>query len=217
MLNSYIKIYWTTKIKRGDLLIIWINGTFGSGKTTAAYELQRRIKNSFVYDPERFGYVFMANVPNNISKDDFQDYPLWRAANYTLLKQIAEEYKGIIIVPMTLTNEDYFEEIIGRLRAERVEVKHYTLVASKEIIQKRLRNRFEGKKSWAFQQMENRINCLKKDTFKEHIHTDKMSIEDVVETIAARSSIMLQPDHRTMLTKVKDRLTVKLKEISLFK
>ena len=46
---------------------------------------------------------------------------------------------------MTLTNEDYFEEIIGRLRAERVEVKHYTLVASKEIIQKRLRNRFEGK------------------------------------------------------------------------
>ena len=43
-------------------MIIWINGTFGSGKTTTAYELHNRIKHSFVYDPERFGYVLMANV-----------------------------------------------------------------------------------------------------------------------------------------------------------
>ena len=32
---------------------------------------------------------FMANVPNNIFKA-IQVLPLWRAANYTLLKQIAE-------------------------------------------------------------------------------------------------------------------------------
>ena len=42
-------------------MIIWINGTFGAGKTTAAYELQKRVKNSFVFDPERFGYVLMRN------------------------------------------------------------------------------------------------------------------------------------------------------------
>ncbi|CAM3052544.1 Tunicamycin resistance protein [Filibacter tadaridae] len=31
-----------------SIIIIWINGTFGSGKTTAAYELQKRLKDSFV-------------------------------------------------------------------------------------------------------------------------------------------------------------------------
>src|SRR5690625_2484521 len=78
-------------------MIIWINGTFGAGKTTTAYELHKRLPNSTVYDPERFGYVLMANIPKEIIKGDFQDYPLWREANYTLLKHISEEYLGTTI------------------------------------------------------------------------------------------------------------------------
>lgn len=39
-------------------MILWINGAFGSGKTQAAYELNRRLKNSFVYDQENIGYFF---------------------------------------------------------------------------------------------------------------------------------------------------------------
>src|SRR5690625_6956548 len=72
-------------------MIIWINGTFGAGKTTTAYELHKRLPHSTVYDPERFGYVLMANIPKDISKGDFQDYPLWREANFQLLKQIRSE------------------------------------------------------------------------------------------------------------------------------
>ncbi|MBQ9717880.1 MAG: tunicamycin resistance protein, partial [Clostridia bacterium] len=37
-------------------MILWINGTFGSGKTQTAAELHRRIPDSFVYDPENVGY-----------------------------------------------------------------------------------------------------------------------------------------------------------------
>ena len=36
-------------------MIIWINGAFGSGKTNVAYELNRRIESSYVYDPEEIG------------------------------------------------------------------------------------------------------------------------------------------------------------------
>jgi len=46
-------------------MIIWINGTFGAGKTTTACELHKRKPNSTVYDPERFGYVLMANIPKD--------------------------------------------------------------------------------------------------------------------------------------------------------
>jgi uridine kinase len=37
-------------------LIIWLNGAFGAGKTTAAFELCRRLPDSFVYDPENVGF-----------------------------------------------------------------------------------------------------------------------------------------------------------------
>ncbi|GIN58215.1 tunicamycin resistance protein [Lederbergia ruris] len=198
-------------------MIIWINGTFGSGKTTAAYELQRRINKAFVYDPERFGYVLMANVPKEIAKDDFQDYSLWREANYRLLKQTAEDYDGIIIVPMTLTNEKYFDEIIGRLREDGIRVAHFTLVASKSTIQKRLSKRWEGKNSWAYQQMKDRLQSLENSLFKKHIQTDNLSIEEVVETIAGLSGIELKPDHRSRWRKKLDRLAVTAKEIGIVK
>ncbi|GGH77843.1 cytidylate kinase [Pullulanibacillus pueri] len=198
-------------------MIIWINGTFGAGKTTTAYELHRRIKDAFVYDPERFGYVFMRNVPKEIAKSDFQDYPLWREANYKLLKQVAEDYKGVIIAPMTLTHEVYFEEMIGRLRDQGFEVNHFTLLASTQTIEKRLRKRWEGKKSWAYQQMKERLDCLSRPLFQEHIQTDNLSIDEVVETIAERIGIQLEPDNRSRVKKIIDRTGVSIKEIAWFK
>jgi cytidylate kinase len=198
-------------------MIIWINGTFGSGKTTTAYELHKRVKDSFVFDPENFGFVLMRNIPKEISKSDFQDFPIWRDTNYLLLKQVAEAYKGVIIVPMTITNEVYFKEIIERLREDDITVKHFTLSASKETIAKRLRKRFEGEKSWAYQQMETRLRYLSQETFQEHIYTDDLSIDEVVETIAKRSSIEILPDRRTKMKKAMDRFRITLKEISFFK
>ena len=198
-------------------MIIWINGTFGAGKTTVAYELHRRLPLSHVYDPERIGYVLMDNIPKEILKKDFQDYPLWREANYKLLKQLSKEYVGTIIVPMTLTNEEYYDEIIGKLSADCIEIKHFTLAASKQTIEKRLRKRFEGKKSWGYEQAEERIMNLKKDQFKEHIQTDTLSIDEIVNVIANTSGLTLLPDLRTKGRRFYERLLVTMKEISLFK
>jgi hypothetical protein len=33
-------------------MLIWINGAFGSGKTLIAHELQRRLQDALVTDPE---------------------------------------------------------------------------------------------------------------------------------------------------------------------
>ncbi|MBS4219575.1 AAA family ATPase [Bacillus sp. FJAT-49711] len=198
-------------------MIIWINGTFGSGKSTTAYELERRIEDSHVYDPERFGYVLMRNVPREIALGDFQDYALWREANYRLLKQVAEQYRGVLIIPMTLTNERYFEEIVGRLKTDGIEIKHFTLSASKETIEKRLKKRLEGKNSWAHEQMAGRLESLSKETFQEHIQTDTMTIDEVVETIARLSNITLLPDRRPKIKKLIDRLSTGIKEFGIFK
>ncbi|MGE5654157.1 MAG: AAA family ATPase, partial [Bacillota bacterium] len=122
-------------------MIIWINGAFGAGKTTTAFELCRRLPNSFVYDPENVGYFIRKNSPRLFSAGDFQDIPLWRETNYKMLKMIAGQYDGTIIAPMTLVNPHYFDEIIGALRRDGIDVQHYILYASRETLLKRLRLR----------------------------------------------------------------------------
>ncbi|MCM3361000.1 AAA family ATPase [Niallia sp. Sow4_A1] len=192
-------------------MIIWINGTFGSGKTTTAYELEKRVEKAFVFDPESFGYVLMKNIPKSLQKEDFQDFPIWRETNYSLLKQIAINYEGIIIVPMTITNEEYFHEILSRLRKDQIRVKHVTLMASKATIKKRLRSRLEGENSWAYKQAAVRLQQLQRPLFKEHVETDDLTVEEVLEKIAQVTGLKLKEEKRSLLRKRMDRFLIKLK------
>lgn len=194
-------------------MIIWINGAFGSGKTQTSYELNRRIPNSLVYDPENIGFFINRNIPKEIRKGDFQDYSIWRELNYTTLKYIYSEYDGIIIVPMTLVNPQYFEEIVGKLRDDGVVVNHFVLWASKETLQKRLRSRGERKNSWGENQIDRCIQGLSNDIFKLRIETDKLTIEGVVERIAYLLDIHLQDDNRNKFKKRLDRIKTQIKQI----
>ncbi|MBE4910035.1 AAA family ATPase [Bacillus luteolus] len=194
-------------------MIIWVNGAFGSGKTQTSYELHRRIPNSCVYDPENVGFYINKNVPKEIQKADFQDYPIWREINYTMLKNINSEYKGIIIVPMTIVNPVYFDEIIVKLRNDGVTVNHFVLWASKETLKKRLRSRGECKNSWAYNQIDRCMQGLNEEIFQRLIDTNHMTIDSVVETIASEVGITLLPDNRNIFKKKFDRITTQLKQI----
>ncbi|MCO7124369.1 AAA family ATPase [Sporolactobacillus shoreicorticis] len=89
--------------------IIWINGTFGSGKTTTAHELNKCLPDSFVYDPEYFGYALMKNTPKMLAKSNFQSDPEWAPIVAQHLARIAQSYTGVLIVPMTLMNEALYD------------------------------------------------------------------------------------------------------------
>ena len=96
-------------------MIIWINGAFGVGKTQTAYELQYQIANSMIYDPEKLGYFLGKCFPKDTGKSDFQDYRSWRISVSAILAELAANSHKIIIVPMTIVNEDYFHEIVDPL------------------------------------------------------------------------------------------------------
>jgi len=194
-------------------MIVWINGAFGSGKTQASMELHRRLPQSYVFDPEHAGYYIRKNMPAANAKNDFQDYPLWRDINYAMLKQIRGEYAGTIIVPMTIVNPGYFDEIVGRLRRDGVQVNHYALCASREVLLARLRSRFDGAGSWPARQIDRCIEGLAHEAFREHIDTDRMSTEEVVERIAELAKLELQPDRRGSVGKALERWATKLRHI----
>lgn len=197
-------------------MILWINGAFGSGKTQTSYELCRRIPNSYVYDPERAGFYIRKNIPKQTAEEDFQHYPMWRELNYSMLSYINQRYDGTVIVPMTVTDPEYFQEMVGRLRADGVTVHHYTLTASKESLLKRLRSRGDGSGSWAARQIDRCIDGLAIDVFRHHLDTEQLSVEEAAEAIAAMSDIRLQPDHRGAIRRKADRIWTQFKHIRLF-
>ena len=63
-------------------MIIWINGAFGSGKSTVAEAIHRNIPRSFIYDPEQLRYFFWHVFPDERKrKENFQHIKMCRKAN----------------------------------------------------------------------------------------------------------------------------------------
>ena len=193
-------------------MIIWLNGAFGAGKTQTAYELHRRLENSFVYDPENAGFFIRENLPPALCPDDFQDSPLWRSINAEMLASIAGRYSGHIIVPMTVTNQAYYDEITGAL-PEECALRHFILCAGRETLLKRLASRLEGASSWAARQIDRCVQAFDADFGGDRIPTDDMSIDRVVERVAELAGLTLTPDSRSPLRKRLDRAAVQWKHI----
>lgn len=172
-------------------MIIWINGAFGSGKTSVSKELNKRLENSYVYDPEEAGFFIRDNIPSDMKNNDFQDFHLWRQFNYNMLSYINSNYTGTIIVPMTIIVKEYFDEIIGKLKSDGVLVHHFTLLASRDALLDRLICRGDGNNSWILNRMDRCVQSLSNEYFKEHIITDDKTIEEVAEIIATSCNLNL--------------------------
>jgi len=163
-------------------MIIWINGAFGSGKSTAANRLHKSLTGSFIYDPEEAGFFIRNNTPKSFSMGDFQDIPLWREINYKMLTALNESHDGVIIVPMTLINPLYYEEIIGRLTAEGVDIRHFILYLDKSTLINRLRKRawgFMRKEKFALDSIDRCIHSFNNHIMESKIMAYSKSADDI--------------------------------------
>ncbi|MGH3201269.1 MAG: AAA family ATPase [Streptosporangiaceae bacterium] len=118
-------------------MIIWLNGAFGSGKTTLTEELHRRLPDAVIFDPEHVGYVLTLAVP--APTGDFQDLPSWRHLVIAHALTLRRFHAATLIVPMTLVNRQYFDEIIGTLREAGEKVVHVFLDVPADILESRIR------------------------------------------------------------------------------
>ncbi len=199
-------------------MIVWLNGAFGAGKTTVAYELHRRLEHSFVYDPENAGFFLRKNMPPECCTDDFQDMVLWRSFNYYILKEIHTAYGGTVIVPMTLVESAYYEEIVQRLLAEEIPVCHIILCARRETILKRLRKRSLGrlsKENFAVEAIDRCLAFFNGPAEGIRIETDGMSVEQIVEKIGEVCGLSLLPDTRSGIGREADRFKTMIQHIRL--
>lgn len=166
-------------------MIIWINGSFGVGKTTVAALLKDKIDKSIIYDPEDIGVFLLNKMP--LKEDDFQNYQLWRTLNYEILKDLSTKFENII-VPMTITNKNYYEEIVGKLEKDGIDIKDFILIASKENIVKRLDKRGNST-DWAYNQVNRCVEEL--NNFRGYkIDTDNIDADKVVLQILNKIEVI---------------------------
>ena len=167
--------------------IIWINGSFGVGKTTVAGLLHDHIVGSLLFNPEHIGTILrltMRGLPT-----DYQDLPVWRRTVRFIAGQLAIGSTGPVIVPVTIANEQYFDEIVGGLRIDGFTVRHVTLVASSATIRSRMTMRTDAT-PWAFEQIDRCIAAFDgRERFREYVETDGSPATVVAERVAASVAV----------------------------
>ncbi|MEV6025625.1 NUDIX domain-containing protein [Streptomyces sp. NPDC052036] len=122
------------------MIVVWINGAFGAGKTTTAREVIELIPNSTLFDPEVIGGSLTQLLPPKHLAEvgDFQDLPIWRRLVIDTAAAMLAELGGVLVVPMTLLRQEYRDEIFGGLAARRISVCHVLLAPAETILRERI-------------------------------------------------------------------------------
>jgi hypothetical protein len=178
-------------------VLVWINGPFGGGKTATAFELQRRLPASIVCDPEHLGFGLHRMLPPAL-RTDFQDLQAWRSGVREVLDLVARNHQAPVIVPMTLIDSRYFTQIIGGLRDDGHDVRHFALLAERATVLRRLNRRSFGQgltwERWAVDRLDECLDRLHEPEFAHHIPTDQQTVPQVADTIARIAALPIIPD-----------------------
>jgi hypothetical protein len=164
-------------------MVIWINGAFGAGKTRVARQILALRPGARLFDPEQIGFLLRRLLPA-ARAGDFQDLPLWRELTVKLVVEAAAD-GATLVVPMTLANPAYFEEIVGGLRRRGVDLRHFTLAAPAATVRRRLWRRpdWPGSRRWALSRVDACVTALADEAFETHVDAERRVGEIAAEIL----------------------------------
>ncbi|RDI49963.1 AAA family ATPase [Nocardia mexicana] len=136
-------------------MIIWLNGTFGAGKTTTARELATLLPGSRVFDTETVGFM-LRHVLASEPVRDFQDWQPWRALVVATATQILDYVGGVLIVPQSVLVHQYWREIRTGLENAGVPLHHFVLHAERDELLRRIETDAiePGARQWRLEHLE---------------------------------------------------------------
>ena len=161
---------------------MWVNGPFGVGKSTVAERLQSTWTEATIIDPEQLGYLLRAWQPPDVSVVDFQDLPVWRRLTREAVGGLVRDLGRPVVVPMTILNPSYFDEIVGGLRRDGFDVRHFCLVADRATVLRRANERGD-QGEWFSSKFDEYEASLRDPRFATFIDATDTSVHDIVNLI----------------------------------
>ncbi|MDX3099897.1 ATP-binding protein [Nonomuraea angiospora] len=118
-------------------MIVWLNGTFGAGKTSTARELLPLVPGARYFDPEQVGFM-LQTVSDLPRVGDFQHWTPWRGLVVETAARLLDYVGGALVMPQTVLVEEYWREISAGLREAGIPVHHFVLHTDQETLTRRI-------------------------------------------------------------------------------
>lgn len=164
-------------------MIIFINGAFGVGKSSVATTLEELLPHSMIFDPEEVGFM-LRNILGRLDwPGDFQEYPAWRSLVPIVAEKVREGFEPNLIIPMTIKNVDYFDEIKAGLMRFDPDFNHFCLIAPRDEILTRVQSRDEADRIWVETHVDSCIESHIKPEFASQIDTLGKTPRQIAEEI----------------------------------
>jgi predicted kinase len=166
-------------------MIVWLNGTFGAGKTTTARELVKRLPDARLFDSEYVG-LMLRHVLSEVPVGDFQEWRPWRGLVVQTAIQVLDYLGGTLVIPQTVLVEQYWREIEQGLSAAGIPITHLLLHAEREELIRRIEKDSQeaGASTWRLDHLDPYEQARPwLDRAAQTIDTTSLTLAEVVETI----------------------------------
>lgn len=167
-------------------MIIWINGTYGVGKTTVANKVNKICSsNSKVIEPDKLWLSSLAENPMIVFGDGAYPQVNKKFLDYlnSKINKIISNYEGLLIIPMTLTERLSYNKLI---EPNKDNIKQFILQANEDVLYKRIYSDNGRDTSLATTTMHTNIDFLNKISDAIHIDTSNMTSDEVANCIISK-------------------------------
>ncbi|WP_418907066.1 AAA family ATPase [Glutamicibacter endophyticus] len=118
-------------------MIIWINGTFGVGKTTTAHALVTDCDDFRLFDPEEVGFMLTRSLTDQ-HIEDFQDLSAWRALVPVVAQQLSRHTGQSLIAVQSVLRHSYWLELRNTFEKLDETILHVVLDADAQTLKRRI-------------------------------------------------------------------------------
>ncbi len=166
-------------------MILFINGPFGIGKTTAAKLVVSKIERAVLFDPEIIGNLLFCLLKKVQPVGDFQEYSLWPML--TVLTARVLVLGRPVIIPMTIANKSRWEYITKELRRVDGELMCVRLVCSEQTLRERImaRPEAEGNHEWCLTHIQEGLALMADDAFGQAIDTEGRTPTEITDALVS--------------------------------
>lgn len=154
-------------------MIVWLNGTFGAGKTTTARLLQDALP-ARIFDSEHIGFL-LRPIIGDIPCHDFKEWDPWRGLTIETARQVLDYVGGTLVIPQSVLQHDYWTELMDGFTKHDIPVHAFTLHADPHTFRQRVEDDTEepGAKQWRLDH---------RSTYETALHTWMRHATHIVDT-----------------------------------